>query len=113
MTTRPTPARSGPSRGGVRVVQTTVHGVAVIRAEWYEHGLRRVKTWPDTREARAEAKAWAKGFAETRHHPAPAPPVTLRGLWERFVLATFDTLRPRTQALYREHWAKWELFLGG
>ena len=114
MTPRPTLAHYGPARGGVRVVQTLVHGVRVVRCEWYEHGLRRVKTWPDTREARAEAKAWAKGFAEAR---VLAPyrvtaPLTTRQLWDKYGAAEFPHLRPRTRELYAEHWRRWEVFVG-
>src|SRR5207245_4615532 len=65
-------------------------------------------------EGRTEAKAWARRFAEARTL-GPRPTVvrlTLRELWERYVEAEFPHLRPKTQTNYREHWSRWELFLG-
>jgi len=112
MTARKTLAHFGPGRGGVRVLLDPSTGF--VRAEWYEHGARRVKSWPDTAAGRAEAKAWARGFAETRTlGPFPSPePLTLRALWERYAEAEFGHLRPKTQQLYRDAWRKWELFVG-
>ncbi len=102
----------GPSRGGVRVL--VERGGELVRVQWYDDGIRRVKSWPNTRDGRAEAKAWGRGFAEARTlGPRPtAPRLTLRQLWERYFEAEFPHLRPKTQTNYREHWSRWELFLG-
>jgi len=109
---RKTLALFGPSRGGVRLL--VERGGELVRVQWYDDGIRRVKSWPNTREGRTEAKAWARGFAEARTL-GPRPTVlrlTLRDLWERYVEAEFPHLRPKTQTNYREHWSRWELFLG-
>lgn len=109
---RKTLALFGPSRGGVRVL--VERGGELVRVQWYDDGIRRVKSWPNTREGRTEAKAWARGFAEARTHGScpTAPRLTLRELWERYVDAEFPHLRPKTQTNYREHWGRWALFLG-
>ncbi len=112
MTRRRTIAQYGPARGGIRVLEA--HNVRpVIRVQWYEQGERRSRDWPRTKEGRAEAKAWAQGFAETRFGTTPRPErLTLRALWEAYRTAEFPQLRPRTRELYSEHWHRWELFLG-
>jgi integrase len=109
---RKTLAMFGPSKGRVRVL--IEHGGELVRVLWYEDGIRRVKSWPNTREGRTEAKAWARGFAEARTlgPRRTAPQLTLRELWERYVEAEFGHLREKTQTIYREHWSRWELFLG-
>ena len=103
-------ASYGPKNRTVRVFRERK---GLVRVSWYD-GRRFVKSWPDTSEGRAEAKAWAKGFAESREqYGAPVSVrLSLRALWERFAEGEFPHLRPRTQQLYREHWDKWELFLG-
>jgi integrase len=83
-----------------------------VFAQWYDHGgKRRTKAWPRTTVGRAEAKAWAEGFAERRASPRRITPLTVRQLWERYIGAQTH-LRPRTLQLYAEHWPRWELFLG-
>jgi integrase len=109
---RRTIAQFGPRRGRVRVLLDT--GGELVRVQWYDDGVRRVRSWSNTSEGRAEAKAWARGFAETRAvGPRPATPrLPLRELWNRYVEAEFPHLRPKTQSNYTEHWNRWELFLG-
>jgi len=109
MTQRKTLAHFGPARGGVRVLDDSNMGYVVV--QWYEKGQRRFKGWPRTTEGRQEAKAWAQGFAERRGQPAAPARLTLRQLWTRYLAAQFH-LRPRTRELYKEHWDRWELFLG-
>ena len=98
-----------PARGGIRVL---VDGDRVV-VQWYERGRRRIESFPNTAECRAEAKAYALGVAE-QLAKGPLPTVerlTLRNLWERFSTAEFPHLRLKTQTNYRGHWQKWELFL--
>lgn len=109
MTRRKTLATFGPRRGGVRVLEQGEYA----RVQWYEGGHRRVKSFARTKEGKAEAIAWAQGFAETRFGTTPAPErLTLRALWDRYKTGEFPTLRPRTRELYAEHWQRWELFNG-
>jgi hypothetical protein len=89
-------------------------GGELVRVQWYDDSVRRLRSWPNTPEGRAEAKAWARGFAEARTlGPRPtAPRLGVRELWNRYVEAEFAHLRPKTQRNYTEHWNRWELFLG-
>jgi hypothetical protein len=99
----------GPSRGGVRVLLE--RGGELVRVQWYDDGIRRVKSWPNTREGRTEAKAWARAFAEARTlGPRPAPRLTLRQLWERYLEAEFPHLRDRYTGpwvFYTPHRQRW------
>ena len=109
MSRRKTLATFGPRRGGVRVLEDGDYA----RVQWYEDRQRRVKSFARTKEGKAEAIAWAQGFAETRFGTTPAPErLTLRALWDRYKTGEFPTLRPRTRELYTEHWQRWELFNG-
>ncbi len=109
---RKTMAMFGPARGRVRVF--VERGGELIRVQWYEQGRLRKRSWPNTPDGRAEAKAWAKGFAEARGRGTVRVPdrLTLRALWERYAEAEFPHLRLKTQTLYVGYWRKWELFLG-
>jgi len=109
---RKTIAMFGPTKGRVRVF--VERGGDLIRVQWYEQGRLRKKSWPNTPDGRAEAKAWAKGFAEARvlGPVLPHERLTLRAVWEKYVEAEFPHLRLKTQTLYTGYWRKWELFLG-
>jgi hypothetical protein len=115
VTARKTLARFGPARGGIRVLDEVKREAIIV--QWYETEAerrgRRQKLWRRTKEGRVEAVAWAQRFAETRFGTAPKPErLTLRSLWDRYAVAAFPQLRPRTRALYLEHWRRWELFCG-
>jgi integrase len=97
-------AKYGPSRGAVRV---TVEGDQV-RVRWRVNGQRKLKSYPNTPENRANAKAFAKGVAESRERPTQKAPLTLRTLYERYADAEYPHLRPNSQRLYREYYEKWE-----
>lgn len=101
-------ARFGPSRGSVRV---TVEG-DTVRVRWRVNGARKLKSYPNTPENRANAKAFAKGVAEARERPTQKAALTLRTLWERYADAEFPHLRPNSQRLYREYYARWETAWG-
>jgi site-specific recombinase XerD len=100
-----------PARGGVRVL---IDGDRV-KVQWPDPvtGLRRVESFPNTREDQAEAKAFALGIAETiaRGPRSVAEELTLRNLWDRFEAAEFVHLREKTKKNYRANWLKWEVFL--
>ncbi len=109
---RKTIAVFGPARSHVRVF--VERGGELIRVQWYEQGRLRKQSWSNTPEGRAEAKAWAKGFAEARvlGPVRQRERLTLRALWEKYAEAEFPHLRPKTVTLYTGYWRKWELFLG-
>jgi integrase len=91
--------------------------LGLARVQWCEQGRRRTASWPDTPENRARAIAFAEGVLE-RLNPvvgADRPtyePLTLRQMWERYQLAEFTALRPRTRDNYLKRWGKFERFLG-
>lgn len=96
--------RYGPSRGAVRV---TVEG-DMVRVRWRVDGQRKLKSYPNTPENRANAKAFAKGVAEAREKPAQKAPLTLRTMWERYADAEFPHLRDNSRRLYAEYYRRWE-----
>jgi len=112
MTTRTDLARFGPARRSVRVFVEQLAAGPLVRVQWREHGAVKTKSWPDTKANRAAAKAWAKGFAETRDQVRPRSPITVRGLWDLFIADQGNHLRQRTQDLYLEYWNRWEIFAG-
>jgi hypothetical protein len=87
---------------------------ALVRVRWRVNGVRRHRSWPNTPENRAEAKAFATGIEEARKNTGSRPTVrlTLRELWDRYQEAEFPALRPTSQVRYLERWRKWERFLG-
>lgn len=105
-------ATEGASREKIRVYEETVGGSRLIRVRWREQGKRMTRSWPASAENKATAKAFAKGIALGREVHVPKESLTLRDLWTRYVEAEFPHLRPNSQRLYREHWAKWEATWG-
>jgi integrase len=86
-----------------------------IGVRWREEGgAQRKKSWPNTPAGRSEAKAWAKGFSETRNGvtEVAVPATTTREVWEKFVRSHFKHLRRRTQELYTEYFTHWMSFVG-
>jgi integrase len=97
-------AAFGPKRGGVRV---TIEG-DLVRVRWRQNGQRKLRSYPNTPENRANAKAYAKGVAESRDYVPDRAPLTLRTLWEKYADAEFPHLRANSQRLYREYYSRWE-----
>lgn len=99
----------GPKRAHVRVFREG----DLVRVQWREHGRLITKSWAATATGKAEALAFAKGFALSRvEHAAPAARLTLRELWTRYAEAEFPSLRVRSQQLYAAAWRRFELFAG-
>jgi hypothetical protein len=67
-----------------------------VRVMWRERGERRYQSWPDKREFRQEAKAFAQGLADTLGRPKETPTLTMRQLWARYHEIEFPHLRPNT-----------------
>lgn len=82
-----------------------------IVARWMQNGRRKKKTWDDTRANRTEAKVWAERFAQARTSRM-VEPIRTDQLWERYVIAEFPLIRPKTRQLYGDHWKKWQAFVG-
>lgn len=101
-------ATFGPSRSQVRVI---IEGDQV-RVRWRVRGARKLRSYPNTPENRANAKAFARGVAEGREAPTERAPLTLRTLWEKYAEAEFPHLRANSQRLYREYYRRWETAWG-
>lgn len=86
----------------------------LVRVRWRVNGVRKHRSWPDTREGRQEAKAFAAGLSDAKREGAQQPRLrlSLRALWVRYAEAEFPSLRPTSQIRYLERWRKWERFLG-
>ncbi len=87
----------------------------LVRVQWGKR--RQIESWPDTPENRVRAIAFGEGVADrlgrgTEAKPALAEPVTLRQMWDRYKLAEFASLRPRTQTNYEARWTKFEIWKG-
>jgi integrase len=93
-----------------KVVSVTVSGDQVL-VRWLEHGKRRKKTWPDTRNNRTEAKAWAERFAQMRTSRVVTP-LRTDELWARYMEAEWPLVRPKTRTIYTDYWRKWQAFVG-
>lgn len=108
--TRKTLVSYGPSRATVRVFTEG----DLVRVQWRESGRVLTKSWANTPAGRTEAKAWAKGFAESREfrRVGASQRLTLRQLWERYTAAEFPLLRENTKRLYGEAWRRWEFMMG-
>lgn len=96
----------------IRVYEQIVGGNRLVRVRWRQNGKRRTESWTYTAENKKKALAFAKGISEGREAPEEKKEITLRELWESFTETVFPTLRPKSQKLYREFWAPWELMWG-
>lgn len=84
----------------------------LVRVQWRVRGLVRSKSWPDSQANRRLARAFAEGVVLERNAPKEVTPLTLRGMWEKYVAAEFPHLRPRTREIYTEYWRRWENMWG-
>lgn len=108
--TRKTLKTYGPSRATVRVFTED----DLVRVQWRESGRLLTKSWPNSPAGRVEAKAWAKGFAESRElrRVGASARLTMRELWDRYKADEFPHLRDNTHRLYSDAWRKWEYMMG-
>lgn len=88
-----------------------------VFCQWAVNGRRKTKSWPDSPEARKEAKAWAEDFAAERRHQGQSanPPrlaLTLGALWTKYCEANAYAWRPKTRRDYEQYWAALEDRLG-
>lgn len=106
-------ATYGPKGRTVRVFRE--RGALLVRVQWTNAlGLVETRSWNNTSSNVVEAKAYAKAFSEAREMPNYSKPtdISIRILWDRYVTAEFDSLRPKTQKNYARQWRTWELFAG-
>ena len=112
MTSRKLLFSFGPRGASVRgKVSSNERRILVL---WTERGEPRQKSWPNTATGKAEARAWAKGFAESRNQTgAPVlTRITLRALWTEYETVAFPDLAERSRTLYADDWRLVEQFFG-
>jgi integrase len=108
-------ARHGRRGAWVKVI--LVKGHELVRVQWkeaHDSGISGTQSWPNTKENRATAKAYAEGLAErvTKGDVVRTPKFTNREIWDMFATANFPHLRPRSQKLYAENFRRWALVWG-
>lgn len=116
MTPRRTLWRKGQRGDIVKVVLDPKQGYCIVHYKDADKRPRK-KFFPNTKEGRDSAVAWAETYWTTRHEIAArrkaAPDLTLRALWEAYTASpTYLQLRPATRINYTARWRKWELFMG-
>lgn len=103
-------------RGGpwVRVFLETGH--ELVRVQWLavKGGKLETESRPNTPENQAELTAWASGLWKRLSvgTTTTAPKLTLRDLWEKYSVAEFPHLRPRSRTLYHENYRRWAIMFG-
>jgi integrase len=91
----------------------------LVRVQWKENGKRVTSSWPDTAENRAVAAAFGEGVAERlRRLSAGTPepqtyrPLTVRDVYEAYLLADTEHMRDSTLTTFANRWRKFETFVG-
>jgi integrase len=102
-------ARREPDR--VRVFRETVGGESVVRVQWMEYRRRVTRSFEDSRQGIAEAKAFAQATRRRLSSPPTVsyPEITVRDLFERYITAKQDAWRPATLLGVRVRWRQFEL----
>lgn len=96
----------------IRYFVETRRGEKRYVVQWGGKGARQQESWPYTKEGKAEAEAFVKGFTdEARQAESPAP-LTARELWTAYLDAEASSLRPNSLRLYSDAWRQWEQFYG-
>lgn len=92
---------------------TTPHGTKLVRAEWREGGKRVRESWPDTRDNRKVARAYAEGVAErlAQRGTGQRARVTVLELAQRYIAAN-DHWRPATVRNVTERLHRFTRFTG-
>ena len=110
MSPRKTIARLGARRRTVRVFIESDGGL--VRVQWRRDGRLLTRSYPNTRAGQTEAKAFARGLAESGGQRRAAPGKSLRDVWSAYADDQFPHLRERSRHLYREYWLHWEAMWG-
>lgn len=96
----------------VRLFEEVRGDVKYHVVQWGQKHARRQESFAGTRAGRLEAEAFMRDFKrELDTADAPAPPLTLRALWDAYRAAEFSHLRPNTRRLYTEAWRHLESHL--
>lgn len=94
-------------------ILTTPHGTKLVRVEWREGGRRVRESWPDTRDNRKVAKAYAEGVAErlAQRGAGRLARVTVLEIVQRYIAAN-DHWRPMTVRNVTERLRRFVRFAG-
>ena len=113
MTTRKRVATFGKRGQLVRVMELNDQKGRRFVVQWGPSTAREQRSFPG-KQGKAEALAFAEAFAAEVGKPkvVDTTPITTRELWQAYTVATFPQLRPRTKALYKEFWTRWEQWYG-
>ena len=91
----------------------------LVRVQWKERGRRKTESWRDTPDNRTVAAAFAEGVAErlrrlTSGVPEPQTykPLTVRAMYDTYLLADTEHMRARTLTTFTNRWRKFETFVG-
>lgn len=107
-------ARHGKRGAWVKVILERGH--ELLRVQWKEEskpGISGTQSWPNTKENKAVALAWAEGKAsQLTRGIVQRPRLTLRQVWELYATANFPALRERSQKLYLENFRRWAITWG-
>lgn len=98
----------------VRVALGTLANGPAARVYWREGGQRRKESFPATREGKVQARAFAQGTHErlaARKVEAP-PRLTLREVFERYVLACEPSWRAKTKVNELNRWRVFSTVVG-
>lgn len=112
MTPRKRLATTGERGNLVRLFHETRGDVKRYVVQWGPKGARQQESFPATKEGKAEAEGFFKGFAdEAKKADAVKAPLTVRELWTLYLAGEAEHLRPNTLRLYRDAWRTWEQYI--
>lgn len=97
----------------VRLFEETREGRRRLVVQWGAKGARQQASYPATKAGRSEAEAFMKAFTDETAKVNAAPPekLTVRALWNAYLAAEAEHLRPNSLRLYRDAWRTWEQFI--
>lgn len=95
-----------------RTVRVFLEG-DLVRVQWREQGRRRTESWPDSRDNRVRARAFAEGVAQKLDDRGRvAEPITLHQLWTAYYTAHVEGWRAATATNETNHWRQFTLLVG-
>jgi integrase len=89
--------------------------LGLVRIQWTENSRRKTESWRDTSENRAIATAFAEGVAErlrTGRVPQEYAAHSVRDVYDAFLIAETEHLRPTSLKALKDRFRKFETFVG-
>lgn len=85
----------------------------LVRVQWRESGRRRTESWPDSRDNRVRARAFAEGVAgKLDARGRTWERLTIHQLWTAYVTAEGPAWREATRINAANHWRLFSVMLG-